>query len=367
MRTLDVVLPNDIDDPASPSGGNVYDRRICRGLAAAGWSVREHPVRGAWPRPSAGERAGLARVLAARPDDAVVLIDGLVASTAADVLVPPPASLPAGQVAPSRRLRLVILMHMPLGEQSPGLARSEGQVLSAAAAVITTSLWSRQRLLDRYGLDAARVHAAPPGVDAAPVVRGSVAGTRLLCVAAVTPGKGHDVLVRALASIPERPWTCVCVGALDRDPAFADRVRRQSREAGLADRLSFTGPLTGADLRARYAAADLLVLPSRGETYGMVVTEALAQGTPVLATAVNGVPEALGLTPDGARPGLLVEADDPAALAGALRRWLGEPGLRRQLRRGARTRRRTLTGWTVTSRLVAGALSAAMTTVSVSR
>ncbi len=56
----------------------------------------------------------------------------------------------------------------------------------------------------------------------------------------------------------------------------------------------FAGPLTGAELAASYAAADLLVLPSRAETYGMVVTEALARGIPVLATAVDGVPEALG-------------------------------------------------------------------------
>ncbi len=56
MKRLHVVLPNDIDDPAAPSGGNVYDRRICDGLAAAGWSVREHAVRGAWPHPEAGER-----------------------------------------------------------------------------------------------------------------------------------------------------------------------------------------------------------------------------------------------------------------------------------------------------------------------
>ena len=365
--TVHVVLPNDIDDPATPSGGNVYDRRICRGLAGAGWTVFEHAVRGAWPRPNPAERSELARVLASLPDDAVVLIDGLVASTVPDVLVPHSASLRADHPAQTKRLRLVILLHMPLGGQSPQLRRSEGEVLSAAAAVVTTSFWSRLRLLDLYALDADRVWAAPPGVDTAPLAPGSEDCGRLLCVAAVTPGKGHDVLVGALAAVRDRPWNCVCVGALDRDPGFVDDVRRRARATGIADRLEFTGPLTGPKLRARYAAADLLVLASRGETYGMVVTEALARGTPVLTSAVEGLPEALGRAPDGGLPGLLVEPDDPAAFAGALRRWLTEPELRHRLRRSACERRSTLTDWAVTSNLVAAALSGAMAKVSAGR
>ena len=103
--------------------------------------------------------------------------------------------------------------------------------------------------------------------------------------------------------------------------------------------MRFTGPRTGADLAAAYAAADVLVLASRGETYGMVVTEALARGLPVIATAVGGLPEALGRGPGGDLPGLLVPPDDPAALAAALRRWLGEPDLRQRLRQSAAERR----------------------------
>jgi glycosyltransferase involved in cell wall biosynthesis len=336
MRTVHIVLPNDIDDPGAPSGGNVYDRRICDGLAALGWKVIEHPVRGAWPLPGADARAELGRVLAAIPEGASVILDGLVASAVADCLVPHKS-----------RLNLLILMHMPLGDNDSTLRAAEGRALAAAQTIVATSRWGRGRLLELYPLPAGRVHAVPPGVDAAALVQGSEEGSRLLCVAAVTPQKGHDILVDALATITDPPWSCVCVGSLDRDPAFASRIRSRARSC--IPGIGFAGPLTGCDLDAAYAAADLLVLPSRGETYGMVVTEALARGIPVVATAVNGLPEALGRAPDGSLPGILVRLNDSAALAGALRRWLGDPALRDRLRTSARGRRATLSGWEAAS------------------
>ena len=340
MTVVHVVLPNDIDDPATPSGGNAYDRRVCRGLADMGWSVREHAVAGGWPRPDLTERAELARVLAAVPDDAVVLMDGLIASAVPGVLRPE-----------ARRLRLVILVHQSMGDDT------EGEALASAGAIIATSDWTRKRLLDRYGLPAERVHVATPGVDQAALVPGSAGGTELLCVAALIPQKGYDVLTRALASIADLPWSCGYVGSLDRDPCLVDQLRGQVLGYGIAGRVGFAGPRTGPALDAAYAAADLLVLASRGETYGMVVTEALARGIPVLATGVGGVPEALGRAPDGSRPGLLVPPEDPAALAGALRRWLVDAALRDRLRHSARARRTTLTGWTVTAKLVANVLN----------
>jgi glycosyltransferase involved in cell wall biosynthesis len=347
-----IVLPGGIDDPAAPSGGNTYDRRLCDGLAAAGWSVREHAVPGAWPRPAAADRDRLAAALAAVPDGATVLLDGLVACPAPEVVAPA-----------SDRLRLVVLAHLPLADETglaPAVAAeldaAERRSLRAAAAVIATSGWAARRLVDHHRLPADRVHVAAPGVDAAPLAPGTDGASRLLCVAAVTPRKGQDLLVEALAKVADRPWHCDCAGGWDRAPDYADRVRGLVREHRLSDRIRLLGPRTGDDLAAAYAAADLVVLASHAETYGMVVTEALARGIPAVVTGVGGAPEALGHAPGGDRPGILVPAADPAALAGALRRWLDEPDTRDRLRRAARARRDTLPGWDATVRAVAGVL-----------
>jgi glycosyltransferase involved in cell wall biosynthesis len=313
-----VIVPEGIDDPARPSGGNTYDRRVCGGLAALGWAVHEHDL------------AALGRI----PDGAVVLLDGLIASPAPELLVPH-----------ARRLRQVVLMHMPFGD-----AR-ERAVLEAATAVVTTSEWTRRRLTELYALPTERIHVAEPGVDAAGLAPGTPAGDALLCVAAVTPRKGHDVLLDALATVADLSWTCTCVGSLARDSAFAAGVRRRSA------RVQFVGPLTGPALDHAYAAADLLVLPSHAETYGMVVTEALAHGVPVLATDVGGIREALGRRDAG----LLVPPGDPAALGAALRTWLGDAELRTRLRRAARERRASLRGWPATASDVARVLAGVAT------
>ena len=344
MREVHVIVPEWIDDPARPSGGNTYDRRVCEALVAQGWAVHEHAVSGA---------AALAGAVGPIPDDAVVLIDGLIASAAPEAL--------AGQAG---RLRQVVLVHMPLGHRPPqgeaGVARArERAALGAAVAVVTTSAWSRRRLGERYALPAGRVHVAEPGVDAAGLAPGTAAGDALLCVAAVTPDKGHDVLLDGLATATDLSWRCACVGSLDRDPAYAERVRRRALDGGLRDRVRFPGPRSGPELERAYAGADLLVLASRAETYGMVVAEALARGVPVLAADVGGVTEALGHGADGTRPGLLVPPGDPQALGAALRRWLRDAELRGRLRRAARERRASLRGWPATTSVLAGVLAGA--------
>jgi glycosyltransferase involved in cell wall biosynthesis len=345
---IHAVLPGGVDDLTVPSGGNIYDRRVCQGLGP----VREAAIDGSWPRPGDAAKAELARSLATVPDDGVVLLDGLVACGVPEIIVPE-----------ASRLRLAILVHLPLGDET-GLAPEfaaeldalERKVLRAAGAVVATSSWTARRLIEHHGLDGERVHVVTPGVDAVPLAPGTDGASRLLCVASVTPRKGHDLLVEALAAVADLPWTCVCAGPLTRDPEHVARLRKAIDQHGLADRVLLAGPLTGERLTESYAAADLAVLPSRAETYGMVVTEALSRGIPVLATEVDGLPEALGRDPDGGLPGILVPAEDVDALAAGLRRWFGDPGLRDRLRDSARRRRAMLDPWDETSRRMAAVL-----------
>jgi glycosyltransferase involved in cell wall biosynthesis len=151
-------------------------------------------------------------------------------------------------------------------------------------------------------------------------------------------------------------WQCLCVGSIERDPIFVERLRRRVTAGGMGARVCFAGPQTGAELADSYGAADVLVLPSRAESYGMVVTEALARGLPVVAADVGGVREALGHGADGDRPGVLVPPGDATALGDALRAWLEDAALRRRLRRAARERRESLTDWSTTTSAVADVL-----------
>ncbi|GAA2278260.1 glycosyl transferase [Streptomyces ruber] len=355
LRTVHFVMPGGVDDPARPSGGNAYDRRICLDLPGFGWQVRRHTVDGDWPRPGAAARAGLARLLRDLPDGTVVLLDGLVACGVPEIVGPE-----------ARRLGLAVLVHLPLADETglapgtaAGLDAAERAVLRAVPAVVVTSDWAARRLVSHHGLAPERVHVAAPGADIAPLAPGTDGVSRLLCVAAVTPRKGQHRLVEALARVPELPWSCELVGGLGQDPEYAGRLRSLIARHGLEERVRLTGPRTGAALDASYAAADLMVLTSSAETYGMAVTEALARGIPVLTTDVGGLPEAVGRAPDGGVPGILVPPEDPGtstAVAAELRRWFGEADVRRRLKAAARGRRAALDGWAATARSLAGAL-----------
>jgi glycosyltransferase involved in cell wall biosynthesis len=344
-----VVVPEGFDNPGLPTGGNIYDRRVCAGLAAAGWEVLVATVTAALPAPGAAARADLARIVSAIPDGETVLIDGLIASPSAAQLL-----------SHAGRIQMTVLLHMPLAtalDHDAGAESSERSVLRAAAGVVVTSEWTRRQVLIRYGIPAGRVHVARPGVDRVAALARPVRG-QLICVGVLGRHKGQDLLIEALAGLADRDWRCVLAGSLDRDPDFVEQLRARIAHLGYGDRVRLSGVLTGAALSDAYATADLLVVPSRAESYGMTVTEALAHGLPVIAAAVGGLPEALGIAADGIRPGQLIPSGDPAALAAALGDWLGDEDHRRRLRAAAVLRRSTLCGWDQTAKEIANALTA---------
>ena len=135
------------------------------------------------------------------------------------------------------------------------------------------------------------------------------------------PRKGYDVLVAALAQLKHLPWRLVIAGDRGRSPETFRRLATDIADLGLADRVSLLGTVGPEELASLYAGADLFVLPSRFEGYGMAYTEAIAHGVPVVGTTAGAIPETV---PGDA--GVLLPPDDVGALATALRRLIGKPG-----------------------------------------
>src|SRR5262249_39819558 len=282
-----VVVPEGFDNPGQPTGGNIYDRRVCAGLAEAGWEVLVATVATAWPVPGSGARADLARILSGIPDGETVLIDRPIASPAAAQPLPHTGRPP-----------MTVLLHMPLARpphtrETASAGRPGGAVPGGAGGVRVTGEGPRRQVLTRYEIPACRVHVARPGADRVAVPARPVRG-QLICVGVLGRHKGQDLLVEALAGLADRDWHCVLAGPFDRDPDFVEQLQTRITHLGYGHRVRLTGVLIGAALSHAYTTADLLVAPSRSETYGMTVTEALAHGLPVIAAAVGGLPEALG-------------------------------------------------------------------------
>jgi glycosyltransferase involved in cell wall biosynthesis len=331
------AVPYSIDDVERVSGGNVYDQRIRDGLRADGWDVRMILV-------ADGGRAFTAAALAQLPDGALVLIDGLLANHHEDALV-----------TEGTRLRMVVLGHMVAAD----LTRSERSGYRVARRVIATSNWTRAELVAQDAADRNRIVVAHPGTDPAPTTSASESGGRLLCVGTVAQHKGQDLLVSALADCAEvECWTCAIVGSLRAAPDFVAALRAAVVSAGLTDRVEFTGVLAGRDLEEAYGHADLVVMPSRSESYGMAIAEALARGIPVLASGVGGIPEAIAQS----AAAMIVPPEDPWALAVVLRQWWASPTRREELKSAAVGARDAVRVWSTTTAVVASALTDAADT-----
>jgi glycosyltransferase involved in cell wall biosynthesis len=348
-RALVFIVPGRIE---TRTGGYEYDRRMADGLRARGWSVDVRELDGSFPYPPPAALAEAARVLAAIPDRATVLIDGLAFG-----------AMPAEVVREASRLRIVALIHLPLAAEigigedvAARLEAGERRALAAASRVIVTGKPTGAALAG-HGVASDLITVVEPGTDRAPLARGSHEGPlQLLCVATLNPGKGHDMLIGALAALPHDHWHLTCAGSLDRHPATVQQLREILRVDGLNARVSFLGDLDTAALAACYDSADLFVLATRHETYGMAVAEALARGLPVVSTKTGAIPELVG---DEA--GLLVPVGDTTALTSALSQVLSNRHLLARLAEGARRVRDRLPTWEDAAGRMAAALDRAAT------
>ncbi len=216
---------------------------------------------------------------------------------------------------------------------------------------------STATLVASYGVPADRIARVGPGTDRGPIASGSKSTDcrHLLCVATINPGKGHAILVRALANIPERNWRLTCAGSLSRDPETVARVRRLLAESQLDDRVTLAGDLDKAGLSACYDSADVFVLATLRETYGMAVAEAIARGLPVVSTATG---EIANITGGG---GVIVPPGDVDAFAAAVSSVLRDAHLRDRLRAQAARARERLRTWDQAGGEMAALLAVAAT------
>ena len=330
-----------------PSGGNRYDDEVAAGLAELGVDVATYTVDGPWPLVDESRRRRFAETLTAEAD---WLVDNILAAGAPEAVY---AARAAGR-------RVTLLVHyFPADElgwttaERDRLTAAEAEALAAATGTIATSRWTAGQVQARYGVT--RTAVAVPGVEPTRLATGSPPGTpaQLLWLGRITRTKDPLTLVRALARLDDLAWTARVVGPGAIDPWYTRQVQAEVDRANLADRVGLLGSRTGSDLEAEWDSTDLLVLTSRVEPYGMVVTEALARGIPSLVTSGTGAVEA-----QGAGGGVFPVGDDEA-LAAMLRRWLTDPELRQQWRAAAERQRSHLPTWRSTAAAVLTSLTSA--------
>jgi glycosyltransferase involved in cell wall biosynthesis len=357
---VDLVVPG---DPSTPTGGYIYDRQILAGLAERGWRTAVHSLDGSFPRPTPRALRAARAQFAAIPDGRTVVIDGLALAGLDRVL--------DGE---ARRLSLVALIHHPLALETgidAATARlletAERSALGQVERVIVTSRWTA-RALGAYGVAAERLRVVEPGVDrrrpapsraaeaparapAGDTAARRAAGVRMLCVATLTPRKGHAVLFEALAELRDRRWHLTCAGSTMRDASTTAALERQIDRASLRNRISLLGDVDHETLERYYERADLFVLASYLEGFGMALAEAVARGVPVVSTSAGAIPETVP-----AAASVLVPPGDSRALAKVLARLLDEPAELAALTARARAAAASMPTWRGAAEKFAAAL-----------
>jgi glycosyltransferase involved in cell wall biosynthesis len=331
---LAFLVPGPLDQL---TGGYLFDRMIVDGVRAQGRKVKVCELAGRFPDADAGARAAAAAALAGLPAGSIAVIDGLALPGFADCLA-----------REAERLRPVGFIHHPLALET-GLSADAARRYAALEARlwpllhgILCSSAHTARAVAASGIPAHRVAVAMPGT-ARPVITGqrrAQGPLQLLAVGTVTPRKGHLLLIEALSGLRNLDWRLTCIGSLMRDGAAADALRGAIAAYRLGDRVTLAGEVPAEALSAAYRSADLFVLPSFHEGYGMAYAEALAHGLPVVATTAGAIPDTVPAT-----AALLVPPGDAAALREALHAVLSDRDLRSRLAAGAATAARALPDW----------------------
>jgi glycosyltransferase involved in cell wall biosynthesis len=347
VKRFAFAVPGDL---ATPTGGYAYDRRMIAELGHLGWQIDLLNLGEGFPWPSGATRATARTQLLAMPASRIIVVDGLALG-----VLPETASQLAG------RNPLLALVHHPLAlewglsvEQANALRASERAALAAVRGVVVTSAATARLITSDYGVPAERITVARPGSDPAPPAPGSQDGVvRLLSVGAVVPRKGFDVLIAALAMLTDLSWRLTIAGDRTRDHNTSAQLDADIARHSLGNRITTLGTVSPQRLAALYAEADMFVLASRFEGYGMAYAEAVTHGLPVIGSNAGAIPDTV--PPEA---GLLVAPGDIPALAQALRRVIGDADLRRRLADAARAAAPQLPPWRQSAEIFARALEA---------
>ncbi len=343
MPSTAFLIPGDL---GLPTGGYAYDRRTLALLSSHGVAARHVALPGSYPSPSAADLAETVRIVDGLPSGMALLIDGLALG-----------AMPAELV---RRLGrpVIALCHHPLAleagltpERQQELKASETAALALSSAVIVTSPATRALLIRDFGVPAGRITVAMPGTDPAPRAHGTGKPMKFLAVGSIVPRKGYDVLLRALDRLPDRDWHLTIAGADDRSPATASALRALVASHQLEARVTITGAISDGKLHQLYSSADVFVMPSLFEGYGMVLAEAMARGLPIVCTTGGAASET---APDDAA--IKVAPGDDVALAEALSRVMESERLRQSMAKASWVAGLSLPRWEDTARIIAGVI-----------
>jgi glycosyltransferase involved in cell wall biosynthesis len=344
---LAFAVPGDL---STPTGGYAYDRRIIAELEILGWTIEHINLGENFPWPGKETRASAEARLLMVPEGCPIVADGL----ALGVLPEAARRLRANHV-------LVGLVHHPLALESgltdaqAGILRaSETAALAAVKHVLVTSEATAKRLIADYSVPEDKITVARPGNDIAASTHGNRNGVvQILSIGAVVPRKGFDVLIAALATMPDLSWRLTIAGDRSRDAKAAAQLDSDISRLRLGERVTVLGAVSAHRIAELYGEADIFALASRFEGYGMAFSEAIAYGLPVVGTRAGAIPDTVP-----ANTGILVEPDDVPAFAVALRRLISDADERKRLAAAARAAAAKLPTWQESARIVARTLEA---------
>jgi glycosyltransferase involved in cell wall biosynthesis len=253
---------------------------------------------------------------------------------------------------------ILALVHHPLcleaglsQDRQDELYALEKAALALARRIVVTSATTARTLVADFAVPEAKIAVAQPGTDKAERAHGTSSPLQLLSVGSVVPRKAFDTLIRALAPLQQHDWRLAIVGPTDRDARALAALQAAIAETGLGQRVTLLGAAGQHELAEYYAAADVFLLPSLYEGYGMVLAEAMARGLPIVCTTGGA---AAATVPDAAA--IKVAPGDTGVLSSAIGRVMGDAGLRRRMSDASWAAGQGLPRWEETARIIAGAI-----------